>query len=224
MKIQGYCINECNETLLDLLQRVGYLLGQEGGILLTNNIIDIITSFATLGAAVSAAIAAYIAKKNVDEQRKMRISENRPLLVISNVEADQIGEKERFPFYINFINAGKGLAKIRVIDLNNSEIEAHIGTPISVAPNYTSCLKLWLQSREKQAVIKLSLYYWDTEGNGYRTEAQLFVSPRFLANGSWHVDWHICRENIHPYNNQLKMPEELLQWPRNELFSKAWWY
>ncbi|HHW02048.1 MAG TPA: hypothetical protein GXX35_04440 [Thermoanaerobacterales bacterium] len=88
-------------------------------------------------AAVSSAIAAIYAAKGVNEQKKMRILESCPFLIISKIEAFQLCEEDGFPIGIYFINVGKGFAQIRVIDLNDSKIKANIGTPISIPPGDT---------------------------------------------------------------------------------------
>lgn len=199
------------------------------------------TAIFTLLTAVGSLGAACCAYKSVKEQEEMRRAENRPLLVVKNIKLKRNGTDKAI--YVYFKNSGKGLAKLRVIDVNDNKIEAHIGTPISVAPSGTSHIKIFLEddtidSDEKE--FKISLYYWSADKTGYRTEVHFFVGP-CLTESTVNTPWRMPSENIESIENikiikvtkktqivriigeAKQMPSEVMQWPRGELFMKPWW-
>jgi len=188
-------------------------------------------------AAAGAFVTSYVTYVQADRQRKIDIM---PFLALSRgkgirkscsclldperpVPESRRLDFERYPAYLYFTNLGKGPARLLVVDLDTKDIVCHIGTPLSIGPGSTACLKVWLPEHEVNYSVKLALYYWSIESHCFSTQVRvsLLHQPTFDEVSGQEVgarlEWRVDSEKTVAIEG-LKEPSGVVQWPRGSLF------
>jgi len=191
----------------------------------------VIAAVASMVTALIALITIIITKNQAKRQRKidmmpvLALSEGKALskqwLPGSKVNAESHIKLERYPINLFFKNLGKGPANLVVVDLDNHEIECHIGTPTTVGPGSNAEVKLFLRDELKGLSVKLALYYRDIENNVYSTQVKLRLSYYTTDDLNFNVptlQWTMDAEKVFPISNSL--PNEISHWPRKNYFYK----
>ncbi len=185
----------------------------------SNSIISIFTAIA----AISAAISAYLSYIAIEEQRKIGF-----MPVISFKEAEALSKEDAgYPINVDFINCGKGMANVMVINTDRNDININIGVPTGIGPGMQTNVKIWLNEANKREKLNLALYYWDIDDRCYRTELTLdlkYNEPyQRHSNDLYFVEYHDVVPVVE--KNQQKPKEKILHWSKENpiLFHPGFW-
>lgn len=140
------------------------------------------------GGVVGAALASWFTIRMIKRGQALEL---RPQVSIvgSQTRTEEGEAGSRFQLVLE--NSGRGVARLRAVDLYCHKIRADLGTPVEFGPESKKnpCVEIFLPQRDKKYRFQVAIYYDDIAGHGYVTESSMEVA-HFTEPPPYHTKEH----------------------------------